>query len=347
VNTQRDAPPAVDRPAFRVQDSDPAYQADVAAEAAFWANPQFFTADTLLWSKPGPISRHNNRRLTGDASKRWFETISQHGPFHRGLVLGSGGMRQEEAILRANPNAHLTFCDVDAEGLAQRQQRFGTLFPGRTETSCIDLNFAEFEPGAYDLIVSDATLHHIINLEYLAWQINRALAPGGTFFLFDYVGANGFRYPTEQLRVFEVIYERERARRPHANLPDLRWKNVDNTDFSPFEAIRATDTLAILNDALDPVRVRTSGTVVALFLVCGITPDRPFIDLHPRGLRARARAAYHRLRTGIGRPALEPLAWERMLSPRAIAEFVFADELLSEAGWAHPGVAFGIYGKRR
>ena len=36
------------------------------------------------------------------------------------------------------------------------------------------------------MIVSSSTIHHVTNLEYLACQINRALTPGGHFFLTDH-----------------------------------------------------------------------------------------------------------------------------------------------------------------
>lgn len=328
-------------PTGPVRADDPIYRAAVAAEAEFWASPTTLAiADAYAAAPLGPFKRHHNRRLAGSEERYWYERISEHGPYERGLVLGSGSTIEEAAILDQNPGVHLTFCDIDGEGLAKRQAMFDERFPGRVTVQVMDLNFVEFEPDAYDLIVSADTLHHVVNLEHIADQINRALAQEGWFFLHDFTGASGFRFPEQQKRIFEAVYARERARRPDAALPDPEWKDVDNYDTSPFEAVRAADIVGVLSEHLREVLRRQTGTIFAMPMFCDILRDfNP-----PQAQAVQRRFGRWRKKTPPTGPT--PIAWEMLLSTECFAELSLIDDLVTDAGLFSPMNTVAIYRKR-
>jgi len=322
-----------------VHPDDAAYQAAAAAEAAHWSDPATISvADALALAPLGPMKRYYNRRCTGSELQAWLDVISQNGPYTRGLILGCGGIVYEERILEANPDVAWTFCDIDPGSLHHRLDRFADRYPGRIQDRQLDFNFAELEPNAYDLIVSAASLHHVVNLEHIAAQINRALTPEGRFYLSDFTGASGFRFPEGQRRVFEVLYERERARRPEAHLPPIAWRNVDDGTYSPFEAVRSADVIAVLARHLREESRRAVGTVIGLLFFAGIA------EQYRRPPKKRPSPLDRILRRGAV-PAADTIVWEEMLSPACFADLILADELLTDANIFPPNNTFAIYSK--
>ena len=162
----------MERPACRVHPDDPKYRRQAAAEADYWSRPVPYALESLEQRfGDGPVDQYTNERFTGERTRGWQGTIARHGPFRRGLVLGLSSLRVEGDILETNPRVHLTFMDISPGSLARRAEAFGARFPGRVDTVCADLNFAELEPNAYDLVVSSAAMHHVTNLEHLALSL--------------------------------------------------------------------------------------------------------------------------------------------------------------------------------
>jgi SAM-dependent methyltransferase len=321
-----------------VAPDDPGYLQAARDEAAFWADPAMVSiADALALARPDLLAAHLNRRFTGDPGTTWYEAIAAHGPFGRGLLLGCGGIVQERRILETNPGLHLTIVDIDETSLAHRREAFGAAFPGRVETRAADLNFITLERAAYDLIVSADTLHHVVNLEHVAAEVGSAVAPGGQFILYDYTGPCGFRFPTGQRRMFELLYERER-RRSALRLPDLAWSDVDGGNNSPFEAVRSADTLSVLASSLIEVERRGAGAMTSLVMFSGLTAGFDYRQLR------RRRSPLRRIRGLIrrGRHPIE-LPWHWMFSSRFRQELALLDTVVCDAGLFPPNNTFARY----
>lgn len=316
----------------RVTPDDPEYQQLVREEAAFWAG-RTGLCELVEAGEESPWARHTNGRFTGDEGTRWYETIARRGTFRRGLFLGTSGLVQDTAILRSNPGLHATFYDISEGSLAKWKAELGEEFGARIGTQTADLNFVELPEKAFDLVVSSSTLHHIVNLEHLAAQINRTLTSEGLFFLQDCVAENDFRYSDAKKRIFEELYNRDVARQRDAR-PGLTWTNEDRTRFSPFCGIRSAETLGILDATLDRVELHTAGTISALML-------------HAKPA-ARRRRGLARVRSFAARrvPGLRDGAPASPQSPAFIAELLMFDDVLADAGMLVPFNAFGVYRKR-
>jgi SAM-dependent methyltransferase len=319
------------RDIFHIRE-DADYARRLRDEAAFWDRPQTFGVDMRIPA----IDTYQNERFTGDASVAWYETIPQHGTFRRGLALGTSGLVQEATILRQNPELHLTFCDIAADALEQRARELGREFPGRVATQQVDLNFVELPEEAYDVIVSASSVHHLTNLEHVAFQVNRGLTAEGRFFMQDYVGEAGFQFDEPRKRFYTLLFARLQARHPYLRSWRIAW--ADPAEFSPFEAIRANETLGIFRRYLDEVSVRRYGAVLALLLF--LRPDAPAAPAAGIGGLLRWLTRLPRRRDESATNDLTEVL--RRLGP----ELLWLDAVMGDSGLLEPGNAFAVYRKR-
>jgi SAM-dependent methyltransferase len=324
-------------PPLRVTPDDPDYQAMARAEADFWAtqHPYGLEAIEQRYPNDGPVERNANVRFTSDARMRWYETIPRYGEFRDGLLLGTSALTTEARILESNPSLTLTIVDISEGALVRRQEALGTRFPGRIQTELADLNFLELSAGAYDLIVSASSLHHVTNLERCAYEINRALTPGGYVFVHDYVGEPRFQFSNTKKRLFELIWNKHMAR-DGLRGPGVAW--MDDGDLSPFCGRRSDETLGVLRSHLDELLVRTRGA-----LTRGLHRSSPSgrVNAHPvaKGRRVLRR---FRARTGARLTGAPPL----FITRAHLGDLVLTGDLLTDAGILLPSNAFAIYRKR-
>jgi SAM-dependent methyltransferase len=328
---------------YRVRPDDPEYRHQLQAEAAFWDRPQYYA--------PGhqdlpPVS-YWNERFTGDAGVPWHAAIPRYGAFRRGCSLGTS-LNQQRDILAQNPGLHMTVYDISDASLAEIEREVAVQHPGRVTLERADLNFIELPERAFDLIVSNGVLHHVINIEHVAHQINRALTDDGFFFLYDYVGETRFAFSDEKKRAFEFALQALAARQPRFRDWYVQWPDFDAMPgmFSPFEAIRSQDTLDVLARALVPLEVRPAGTLLGLILFV-----RP--PLIYAAVPDAAASRYRRLRFAIG-------VWRRRLfgglprrvrvgrvAPLLAEGLVPADRAAMDDGSLRPMFAFAVYRKRK
>ena len=324
-------------PALRVTADDPEYRRQAVAEAEYWSRMVPYALEALEKRfDEGPVDRYTNERFTGDPDVGWQHVIARRGPFRRGLVLGLSSLRVEADILETNPSMHVTFMDISPGSLARRAEALGPRFPGRVATVCADLNFVELEREGYDCIASSASLHHVTNLEHLAWQVDAALTRDGWFFLNDYVGEPRFQFTAEKQRVFTVVHDREAARTPGRRL-GCCW--MDASDLSPFCGVRSDELLPVLRTHLREVEVRTAAALTVALLrarpadgatLPPPTPVRRLVD-------AAVRTAY----AMVGK--LPPV---RVPVPTTLLrELMLVGDVAADAEVLLPGTAFATYRK--
>ncbi len=318
---------------MRVRPNDAEYGKLAKAEAAFWQNVVLYS---LEWIEKvladGPIERYINRRCTGDSNVSWEKTISPYGDFRRGLILGMGVPVVEARILQANPRLHVTLVDI-SEGALERHCKFLTAkYPGRVASRVGDLNFIELEKSAYDLIVSSGVIHHVMNIEYLAFQINQALTDDGFLFMQDYVAEPRSRFSDEKRRIYEAVIARQMER--EGGSPELVWESEET--LSPSCGVRSDDTLAVFREFLHEEELRTAGALLGPMMrsKCALPPRKRW-NLHR--IAFLSRALLQRL---VGARK------ERLLDQRSIDDLTFVSDVLEDAGIIKPTIAFGIYRKR-
>jgi SAM-dependent methyltransferase len=309
----------------------------VREETEFWDR---HTESPFASPAAPKLQAYYNERFTGDQGTEWHEVIPKYGEFRRGCVLGCGYERIEREILAQNPSVHLTFYDISGEMLARRLRQFQSEFPGRVDTRQEDLNFALLPENAYDLILSQSSMHHIVNLEHVAFQANKALTADGVFFLYDFVAESRFQFCDTKKRVFEAIAYATGPKReaPYA----FDWPHLVPWDHSPFEAVRSGEILEIFRNYLDEVELRVAGAIVMLFLSAHLHPSSP-----PQGrwvLLQRLASVLARLRLALARAQLR----RRLYESQQIGDLlIIVDRIVSEAGCLKPALAFAVYRKRQ
>ncbi len=320
---------------LRVTPDDPEYRHQAAAEAAFWqqVHPMSLEATEDQFGD-GPVERYENERFTGDPRTDWTTTIARWGPFRRGLMLGISSPKRDIRVLETNPGLHVTLLDISAGAVERRARMLEDRFRGRIAAATADLNFLELPGERYDLIISSSTIHHVTNLEHLAFQINRALAPDGQFFLEDYVGEPRFEFSAAKRRLFEILYDRDVARQP-GRKPGLVW--LDSSDLSPFCGVRSDEILDVFRRYLDEVQVRTAAT-----LTIPMSRSRPadWDELWARMPRWKILQARALQKLGF-------VSRKCGVNPEFLEELCLVGDTASAAGLARPGIAFAVYRKRR
>lgn len=315
---------------------DDDYLRRLREEQSFWDEH----IDTpLRRTAPDLAQRYFNERFSGDGSRQWFETISDNGDFRRGCVLGAGPGHVESELLSRNPDLHLTIYDLSGGALARLQQRLDGEFPGRATTCQQDLNFVTLSAESSDLLVADSSLHHLVNLEHLAFEANRCLTSDGYFFLHEAVSESGFQFSEEKIRLFEALTEATGA--DQAGASAIRWPDAENWNFSPFESARSGEILDVFAGYLREVSLRTAGALLGLSLITspgrGPSPARGARSAIPRPVR-RVRAALRRMfrRRTDNVPGQDA----------RLALLILVDRMVSETGYLKPAAAFATYRKR-
>jgi SAM-dependent methyltransferase len=175
------------------------------------------------------------------------------------LGLGSGACGNEldgiAPLLRnQGTSLQLTCVDINAEILGQAGREAAARDVAFTPI-VQDINELSLEPASFDVIVAYAALHHFVNLDRIAEQVNRALKPEGIFVTVDIPAPNGFRMrPATRSAVhrlwtvlppqFKVDHTRYAEPRYATEYPDLDLSG------SSFECINSEAILPALREHL-------------------------------------------------------------------------------------------------
>ena len=196
--------------------------------------------------------------------------------------------------------------------------------------SFVEADFNNWQPSrAYDAVVANQALHHVVNLEGLFGQIQGALAPRGRFIISDMIGRNGHQLWPEAL---EIVHEfwRQLPERYRYNQPLRRYEELyENWDCSigNFEGIRAQDILPLLLEFFHFEFFFGCGNIIDPFVGRAFGPnfdpkipwDREFIDrVHQRDqqemLAGRVKPTH--MLAVVGNDCDRPMVFVEPLTPR-------------------------------
>jgi SAM-dependent methyltransferase len=174
------------------------------------------------------------------------------GPFAAAAVLGSDGERHEAAWLDAGGSPRLDLYELSPHAIRRVKAGLGPL-RRRLRGIRADLNFAVLPAERYDVIWSSGCLHHLVNLEHVLAQVERALHPGGLFAVHDYAGECHMQFSAARLaRVNALLAEiPERFRRGGVSAVAPPHPGT----LSPFCGIRPADLLPLAAQRFTPLHV--------------------------------------------------------------------------------------------
>lgn len=176
-------------------------------------------------------------------------------PGSRLLSLGSGPGGMEIEYAKQAPASHIVCMDFNPDLLALGRARAEELQLDMTFVTG-DLNTVDLPVGEFDVVYCAASLHHVIELERLAEQIDRTLRPGGALVTVDVVTQNGYLMWPETRAVVNAMWSTlpERYRINHTAYDEARldaaiWEY--DTSMSGMECVRSADILPVLAGAFD------------------------------------------------------------------------------------------------
>lgn len=261
---------------------DPGYQHLVRQEIEHYS--QIFlgenasvSARTALVEPLPPSWDEIERRARESVRERTGFDLSGHvlKELHRSdgvkmLSLGSGPGGMELEMARQAPQAQIRCIDLNPD-LVQlgnqraRQERLNAQF------EIGDLNFIDLPAETYDVVYCHASLHHVLELQRLASQINNTLRENGKLLTVDVCTLNGYRMWPETKKVVQDIFGTlpPRFRTNHTAYGTLRVDDeIAEMDASQagMECIRSQDIVPVLESTLQVLHFVPYFTICRRFL---------------------------------------------------------------------------------
>jgi SAM-dependent methyltransferase len=168
-----------------------------------------------------------DKRLEIASNRDWLNFIGIFGNFEKGLILGGGNAMFETYLL--DTGIVKTFENLDIVFKKEQNDKKFNLFA--------DLNFVTLKENTYDIIIAKSILHHIINLEHLLIQVNRALKPDGIFIVFDYIGESKQQWKNDKIMFINDLLK----------IFNLEISKGAYDNFVPFESIRSEEIPGIID----------------------------------------------------------------------------------------------------
>jgi SAM-dependent methyltransferase len=168
--------------------------------------------------------------------------------FENGLTLGCGAGRRERELVSRGVCQRFHGIDISEQAIATaRDIAKEQNLPLTYEVA--DLNFVELPEKAFDLVVAQTCLHHVLFLERVATQVWRSLKTDGYLWIHDFIGETQGQYDPKRLSIMNGIL---------AILPEKFRKNKINGQLTaeikrpepghlgtPFESIRSGEIVSV------------------------------------------------------------------------------------------------------
>lgn len=317
----------------------PSIRTDLGAATqldAVWGDPATWTEHGLHWTHLPAVKARIAHMVSGDATvhpPEWFfrqVAAERPLPLPRLLVLACGAGHVEREATAKGWAASAVAIDLSSQVLArasaQAEAEGLPIEYHRADMNRLPIGQAPFLPGTFDAVLGVAGVHHCSELERLYADVATLLAPGGWFFLDEYVGPDRFQWPDAQQRHLNALLDllpprlrmttdgrlKGNARRPSV-------QEVIAVDAS--EAVRSSELLPLLSDHFNVQAVRPYGGSM-LHLVLGSiaqnfapSAEAPYLDalLEAEDELIRAGQIGHDFACVIAR---RPLAAASAASPR-------------------------------
>ena len=263
---------------FLVPEDDVVYPSRARAEADFWTRVDFGGFVELAKADEHQV----NQVFTGAAARTWIEDLIGRGPFQDAACLGCDEAGYERLWIEQGGSRRLDVYDLSPGVIRKVRAGLGRA-RRRVRFVRADLNFVALPENAYDVIWSSGCLHHIVNLEHLFAQVERALRPGGLFAFRDYVGERRMQFGAERLGAINALMAEvpPRFRRTDAVVPP----RVE--ELSPFCGVRSDDIVECAAQRFDWVHKGEAGALFPLTLAV----DMGALEREKPDLAARLYAA--------------------------------------------------------
>ena len=262
-----------------IDDSETDYQRLLKSEAQKWgAHLQVEASGRWGAWLDHPLIAENYRRRGLVNGLSWAEWIRLQigGAASRSLDLGCGAGDKSFAIHSANASSYLEGYDIsDARVSHAERIRLASGISGHFQVA--DVNRLKLPADTYDLVFSNHSFHHFVDLEHVMEQVNRSLSQCGYFVLEEYVGPTQFQWTEEQMSLvrtrLSLIPDRLRVSSSSGAIKQSEGRPAvaDVIAESPFESIRSSEIAPLFKRFFDVVEMKPLGGTLQQLLYNGIT----------------------------------------------------------------------------
>jgi SAM-dependent methyltransferase len=168
--------------------------------------------------------------------------------FERGLTLGCGAGRRERELVCRGVCRSFHGIDISEKAIATaREIAKEQELPLTYEVA--DLNFVELPEKAFDLVVAQTCLHHVLFLERVAEQVWRSLKSDGYLWIDDFIGETQGQYDPKRLsiinRILAILPEKFRKNKINGRLIAEIKRPEPGHLGTPFESIRSGEIVPV------------------------------------------------------------------------------------------------------
>jgi SAM-dependent methyltransferase len=181
------------------------------------------------------ILKYKAKMLSGRGDFReyadWTAFLKEAYPTRRrSLSLGAGLGRVEHYLVKTG------FCPkIEAIDLCMSVNEATRIQDSRIAAQAGDLNFVELPENQYDFIICHGILHHLINLEHVLDQINKALTDDGLALIYEFVGETQWQFSESRKSLLG------------SSFPEVKFDFPPRWTVPAFESVRSGDLLGIIS----------------------------------------------------------------------------------------------------
>jgi O-antigen biosynthesis protein len=215
-------------------------------------------------------------RVSGDPHMNWIEGLMTRAGIPRGgrwASLGCGAAGEEIKAAKLGLCGRLSAFDASRASLDLARRAAGEAGVTSFTFETIDLDRFSLEPGAFDVVMMNMSLHHVREIRAALETVRRALQPGGFLLLNEFVGPRQFQFPETQLEAVRALlaalpemYRKDSTtgspKTEYVRMPVEHWNVAD-----PSEAVRSDLILPEVERLFEiVVRADYGGTILNLLL---------------------------------------------------------------------------------
>jgi SAM-dependent methyltransferase len=224
------------------------------SQSSYWDRALRISDDPNHWLNARAVKRAVQRAVTGHEDLDFFSYLVSrhlHRPARRGLVLGCGRGTAEQHLVMMGACQEVDAIDFSASSIEEASRTASKLgiLPS-VHYIVADLNEHRLPKQAYDLVVAVGTLHHVVKLERLYLEIERALRPGALIFVDEFVGPNRFQWTDLQIEICNRFLDSAIGNRSGAarvTRPDA----AAIAAIDPSESVRSSEVLPLFLERFD------------------------------------------------------------------------------------------------
>lgn len=254
---------------------------------ATWGDPDTWVANGEHWTHLDEILQLINRRVSGDPAIKplaWFgQHLAEAGclPLGRALVLGCGQGYLEREMHGLGLAREIVAFDLSPKVLEVARKNCAGL-EGITHVQAsmdaLPVGQWPFMPGSFDAVLGVSSVHHCSQLHHLYAAVAQLLAPGGWFYMDEYVGPDRFQYSDSnmgQLKALaDLLPDRLLTTRGGHVRRDFRAPTVAEViAVDPSEAVCASGILPLLPDYFQVVAQRPYGGSLLHMLLADVAQN--------------------------------------------------------------------------